>query len=352
MIKAIYTFNENDATKCYDYSTNGLHVSTITGFSVVASDIGIAGVFNGTTTDLNFGNILDLGGTGSVSIFAKVKVTAGVAHVICDKSAHFNLSITALNKITFTVDSGAAPLTLTSTTSIVNDTWTTIGAVYDGANMYIYMDGTQDVTTAKTGNMNASVNIFHIGTDTTTYMNGHIEMISIYSQGLSSDNIQAIHDRPGGFKIGMNDSTSFSNGDLIEVGIVGTSASGQGVITGDLGSNEMLYLPLANDIPRAGDTIHFAGNIYDTSRQWLFRQNIVSNNPYIQMSDSVSTFTTTPEASACLDLGGVKLRGLLPPTMTTTQMNAISSPATGLMVYDTDTEQWMGYNGTSWVIIG
>jgi hypothetical protein len=41
-------------------------------------------------------------------------------------------------------------------------------------------------------------------------------------------------------------------------------------------------------------------------------------------------------------------RGFLPPRMTTTQKNAISSPASGLMVYDTDTNKLCCYNGTSW----
>jgi len=34
--------------------------------------------------------------------------------------------------------------------------------------------------------------------------------------------------------------------------------------------------------------------------------------------------------------------------MTTTQKNAISSPAAGLVVYDTDTNKLCCYNGTSW----
>jgi hypothetical protein len=43
--------------------------------------------------------------------------------------------------------------------------------------------------------------------------------------------------------------------------------------------------------------------------------------------------------------------GFLPPRMTTTQKNAISTPASGLMVYDTDLNQMSYYNGTTWVNI-
>ena len=57
------------------------------------------------------------------------------------------------------------------------------------------------------------------------------------------------------------------------------------------------------------------------------------------------------EATAVMEIQSTT-RGFLPPKMTTVEMNAIATPATGLMIYDTTTNQWMGYDGTSWVIIG
>jgi hypothetical protein len=59
-----------------------------------------------------------------------------------------------------------------------------------------------------------------------------------------------------------------------------------------------------------------------------------------------------PDASALLDMSLTTTQGLLPPKMTNAQMIAIVTPATGLMVYDTDNDQWMGYNNTDWVILG
>jgi hypothetical protein len=43
--------------------------------------------------------------------------------------------------------------------------------------------------------------------------------------------------------------------------------------------------------------------------------------------------------------------GFLPPRMTTTQKNAIASPATGLQVFDTTLNQMSYYNGTTWTNI-
>jgi len=58
-----------------------------------------------------------------------------------------------------------------------------------------------------------------------------------------------------------------------------------------------------------------------------------------------------PFSSAILDLGSTT-QGFLPPRMTTTQMSAIVSPVAGLMVFTTDTQQWMGFDGNIWVILG
>jgi len=42
-------------------------------------------------------------------------------------------------------------------------------------------------------------------------------------------------------------------------------------------------------------------------------------------------------------------KGLLPPRMTVAQRDAIISPAEGLMIYETDSKTWQGFNGTNWV---
>ena len=53
------------------------------------------------------------------------------------------------------------------------------------------------------------------------------------------------------------------------------------------------------------------------------------------------------DASAIMQLNSTS-KGLLLPRMTTTQMLAISAPATGLLVYDTDTRKSHFYDGTAW----
>jgi collagen type VII alpha len=64
---------------------------------------------------------------------------------------------------------------------------------------------------------------------------------------------------------------------------------------------------------------------------------------------NVGIGTTTPNNSAILDLTATN-KGLLIPRMTTAQRVAIVSPATGLLVYDTDFDQFWYFNGVVWVV--
>lgn len=58
--------------------------------------------------------------------------------------------------------------------------------------------------------------------------------------------------------------------------------------------------------------------------------------------------TTTPDASAQLEVSSTT-KGFLPPRMTTTQRDAITNPATGLVVYNTTTNVLEYKTTSSWV---
>jgi len=60
--------------------------------------------------------------------------------------------------------------------------------------------------------------------------------------------------------------------------------------------------------------------------------------------------TATTNASSILTLVSTT-KGFLPPRMTTTQKNAIGTPAQGLMVFDTTLVKLCVYNGTAWETI-
>lgn len=64
-------------------------------------------------------------------------------------------------------------------------------------------------------------------------------------------------------------------------------------------------------------------------------------------AQSVGIGTTTPHTKAALEISSTT-KGLLIPSMTSGQRNAITSPPNGLMVYDTDVNQLYHHDGTAW----
>jgi hypothetical protein len=101
-----------------------------------------------------------------------------------------------------------------------------------------------------------------------------------------------------------------------------------------------------------------AGNDYGPKTRFDIKlkstqsDNVTTNLTVITFLDNntVGINNTAPNASSLLDLTSTT-KGFLPPRMTTTQKNAISSPAAGLMVFDTTLVKLCVYNGTTWETI-
>jgi hypothetical protein len=60
--------------------------------------------------------------------------------------------------------------------------------------------------------------------------------------------------------------------------------------------------------------------------------------------------TISPHPSSMLDVSSTT-QGMLTPRMTTVEKNAVASPATGLLVFDTTLNSFQVYNGTAWVFL-
>lgn len=67
-----------------------------------------------------------------------------------------------------------------------------------------------------------------------------------------------------------------------------------------------------------------------------------------QTGVAINTDGSDPDSSAILDVSSTT-KGFLLPRVTTAQMNAISSPAQGLMVYNTSVASPCTYDGSYWV---
>ncbi len=86
-----------------------------------------------------------------------------------------------------------------------------------------------------------------------------------------------------------------------------------------------------------------AGNTpYWNGTNWILNGTNFYNN-----GSNIGVGTTTPNASAKLEVNST-VQGFLPPRMTTTQRDAILSPAAGLTIYNTTVNCLQWWNGTSW----
>lgn len=74
------------------------------------------------------------------------------------------------------------------------------------------------------------------------------------------------------------------------------------------------------------------------------------NNVIVRQAMSVGA-AAAANSKSVLDLVSTT-KGLLPPRMTTTQRDAISSPPTGLTIFNTTTNKLNAYNGTAWAEVG
>lgn len=63
---------------------------------------------------------------------------------------------------------------------------------------------------------------------------------------------------------------------------------------------------------------------------------------------AINTDGSNPDPSAILDVKSTD-RGILVPRMTTAQRSAIASPASGLLVFDSDTQSFWFYSAGSWL---
>ena len=68
----------------------------------------------------------------------------------------------------------------------------------------------------------------------------------------------------------------------------------------------------------------------------------------VSIQAQVGIGTATPAASAQLDVSSTT-KGFLPPRMTTTQRDAISGPASGLVIFNTTTNGLEFKSSTGWV---
>jgi len=347
-------FNENDTANVRDYSTKGLDSTSVSGLTIVASDRGLAGKFlPATPTLVNFGDVASPG-TGKITINFKIKFAdVSSDQVIIDKDGEFRVELQGSSSLLiFSIWVGAVKKELVTNTAIVVDTFTRIQCINDGTDSKIIINGTEDAIGA-IGTIDSGSNdllLGHLaGAPTTKNLDALIEVIEIRDTDLTTDDITTLDLNMGGMETTFLTKHSFSEGDLLEwvSDIVGLSNS-RVVCTLNKDATTVLLIVISGlFVP--GLRYRRRGNVFDTTRQWLAEIKEVAGKPYIFFSNEIKAFgSDTPDASSVLDFSQVNDRGALFPSLTTTERDAIASPATGLFIFNETTNQHELFVSGSW----
>ena len=191
---------------------------------------------------------------------------------------------------------------------------------------FIRPSGSTRATTFNQGNQNLSIQNVN---GSVLFQNTPVQIIGSGSTSATTSLLVQNSAGTERFKIQDDGTTTFNGGLTI-------STNG-----GKLNSG-LTQMQLGTDAARA--VITYSNNTSVVSAKY-FTGNIgfvVSDSKtYGDASDIALNVTAVLQADSTT-------RGFLPPRMTTTQKNAIASPATGLVVYDNTTNKLQCYNGSTW----
>ena len=151
---------------------------------------------------------------------------------------------------------------------------------------------------------------------------------------------------------GYQDATGAGKG-IVQIGTNLTVSSGVlSMMSSDI-SSALGYTPAnsTNSFNNGGNAFLADSSLGATSNFGLnFKTNNL-NRMTIDNAGNVGIGTAAPNASSLLELSS-SAKGILIPRMTAAQRDAITSTATGLQVYNTDSNQLNYYNGSAWATVG
>ena len=211
-----------------------------------------------------------------------------------------------------------------------------------------------------TGDTNTG--IFFPAADTIAFTEGGAEAMRINSSG----NVGIGNTSPTS-KLDVTSGTGYSNISYKATGGFAVRGDGRVDIGGTTGINAYLSIfkttasSITDYINLGGDSrlgFNIGGSSTAVNFSAIGSSGIINfgNTGILTTQLSLDTATgnvgvnTTPNASAILDVQSTT-KGVRMPNMTTTQKNAIASPAAGLMVFDTTLAKLAVYSGTAWQTI-
>jgi hypothetical protein len=191
-----------------------------------------------------------------------------------------------------------------------------------------------------------------LDTSNNIYLLGAGNQFRIYSGGIAALNIAT----NGNTLIGTTTDAGYKldvNGTMRVIGAttLGTTSASNITTVASSGSSNVLNVTntagtFVFGVDSAGG---YAQSLTANRGMWFYNS---SASAYIGAAASgcIAINTTSPNASAILDVTSTT-KGVLFPRMTTTQKNAIASPASGLVVYDTTLGKLCVRGASAWETI-
>jgi hypothetical protein len=162
-------------------------------------------------------------------------------------------------------------------------------------------------------------------------------------KSISTGNFAIGSTTDAGFRLDVNGIGRFGVGAASSSVTIGQTAVNNGYIINATGYAASQYAYRFNNIN--GGVALFGGNNQTVIHRL---DGGYQGSTTLQINGSSTVSGTSQLTSSILELNST-IQGFLPPRMTTTQKNAIASPAAGLMVYDTTLNVISYYNGTIWI---
>jgi hypothetical protein len=200
---AAYGFNEGLGTSVTDASGNGNNGTIGTATWASLGKYGKALTFNGTSARVMVNDSASLDLTTGMTLEAWVMPTASQSgwRTVIQKEVDTYFMGASSNSPRRPATGGTYGSTVTwiaGPSAIPVNTWTHLASTYDGANIRLYVNGTQVATVARTGSIAVSALPVWIGGNNPygEYFKGVIDEVRIYNRALSVAEIQADMNTP------------------------------------------------------------------------------------------------------------------------------------------------------------
>jgi hypothetical protein len=285
----------------------------------------------GTSTDAGYG--LDINGTARV----QTSLTVGTTAIISTEQAIISNSAAQQLRLFNTGTTAGTQAQLTFTTNLANTSSAIAAILLSSGNQTLSFFTPNAGTVAEKLRIwnNGNVLIQNGGTFTDTGflfdVNGTTRLQSTLTVGSTAliGTEQAIISNSAAQQLRLYNSSTTAGAQAqltFTTNTNGAISSAISAISLDNSGNQTLSF-LTSNTGTAGERLRIwnTGNVH-----------IQNGGTYTDVASSILTMNSTT-------------KGFLPPRMTTTQRNAIATPAAGLMVYDTTLNLMAYYNGTLWI---